>query len=257
MNPPSFHGIFAAISVGTLALVVAPHPAKAEVTNNGRFETFTSGLPTGWTYTTGDGSAILQDTTTVSPFTNVYGTSTSSVALQDGTTTVGTPILSQTFTTQTGTVIMSFDFRIGGSGAQPWLITGSSDTAGNFNNIRIDDVGQFRLNDATSATFATPLTIGTWYQVAIVLDYVAQTYSGSITPFGSSAITWTNRQMFNGAAANLARISVGDSFGTASQQNSTLWLDNISVVPEPTSIALLVLSASLISQRRLRRPSAI
>jgi hypothetical protein len=243
----------APIFVRAVALVLLPGLAMAEVTNNGKFETFTTGLPTGWTYTAGDGSATLQDTTTVSPFTNVYGTSTSSVALLDGATAVGNPTLSQTFTTQTGTVTMSFDFRIGGFGAQPWLIVGASDTAGNFNNIRIDDGGQFRLNDATSTVFSTPLTIGTWYQVVFVLDYVAQTYSGSLTPFGGSAVPWSNRQMFNGVAANLSRITVGDNFGTASQQNSTLWLDNISVVPEPASIALMALGAGLFSQRRWRR----
>lgn len=238
------------LTFSILALLLTASAQGVELLTNGNFESFTSGLPTSWTYFRGDGPATLESTANVSPFTNVYPSSTRSLLFTDGSTD-SLPDLNQFFPAQTGSVLLSFEFRLSAFAGDPWLCL--PDTSGSLvlTNIRFGgSAGTFSLIDNTGFTTILNLTVGTWYQVSVLFNLPASTYSGSVTPFGGSATTWTNRVLTQ--SANFGRVDFDD---LTSAQNGPVAIDNVSVqaVPEPSALAfgtLTVLSALALRLRR-------
>lgn len=248
------------LSISTLSLLLAARAYGAEILSNGNLESFSSGIPTSWRYTQGDGPVTLESFANVSPFTNIYPSSTRSALFTDGTTDTSRPLLEQFFPTQTGDLLLSFDFRLSALAGDAWLCIPAASTGFSLNNIRLGgSIGTFALSDNSpgSGTIST-LTAGSWYQVSVLFNLPGATYSGSITPFGGTPTTWNNRSLFNFSPVNdLAKI-VFDDIGNA--PNGPIAIDNVSVqtVPEPSTFALLGLAGSwiLLRLRHSRRAMA-
>ncbi len=238
----------------SLAFLIVGRTAAVELLNNGNFETFSNGIPTGWNYIRGDGPAVLESTN-ASPFTNVYSSSTRSVLLSESTETGFTPDLRQSFAPQTGMILFSFEFRVSSFAGDPWYALPVASTNYTLNNIRLGgSIGQFALADGTSSAFTLAISTGTWYQVSMTFNLTTLTYSGSITPFGGSATTWNNCSLLQ-SVPDFGGIIFDDSSGSTGGLNGPIALDNVSVrpVPEPSTFASLIFVAGLILfSRRLR-----
>lgn len=236
--------------ISTLTLLIATRAYCAEILANGNLESFASGNPTSWTYQQGEGPATLESSASVSPFTNVYPASTRSALFTDGSAANFTPTLSQAFPTQSGSLSFSFEFRLSSFGGDPWIWLPATDSSRFLTNVRLGGSGgEFSLGDNNVSPFALPLSAGAWYQVSMTFNLPANTYSGSITPFGGSATTWTNRSLMNNQ--NLASIRFEDAV-FAAEANGAITIDNVSIqtVPEPSTFALLALSGSAILFKR-------
>src|SRR2546422_252058 len=92
----------ALLMAGAFAVMIGRVTA-AELIVNGNLESFSGGIPTGWTYRRFDGPASLMSSVH-SPFQNVYAESTSSALLTDGNTADGDPGLVQYVTPTSGVV---------------------------------------------------------------------------------------------------------------------------------------------------------
>ena len=234
------------LTVSTLAVLIAVRASSAEILTNGNFESFSSGNPTSWTYTQGDGPATLESSASVSPFTDVYPFSTRSVLLTEGSDTNFTPNLRQSFTPQTGSVLFSFEFRLSSLAGDPWLCVPANSANFSLNNLRIGGAsGNFALSDGSGFPDILALSTGTWYQVSMTFNFAASSYSGSITPFGGGPSTWSNRSFLTASLAtpNVASVSFGDLSSMVA--NGPIAIDNASIVPEPPTFALLALAGGV------------
>src|SRR5271170_5261872 len=80
---------------------------------NGNFESFSGGLPVGWTYESDNfGPAVLQSSAFTSPFTSVYQAGNYSILLSNKPTVSPQPQLYQYYTAFNGNFSISFDFRL-------------------------------------------------------------------------------------------------------------------------------------------------
>jgi hypothetical protein len=211
-----------------LPLLALPFAAQGQILN-GNLEAFTLGRPDNWTYTQNSGSVLVQETTIRSPFTNRYALSTSSVRLTDASG-IG-PSLRSTFGPVSGLVTFSFDFRLASGSGGIWdaELGGGN---GTFNIFRIN-AGTLTFADSSPTGINVVLTRDAWYQYSLSLDTDSTTYSISLTPFGGSTTTWTDREAFN--PTSLSNLLVRDFF--TSGASPTFYLDNVylSAVPEPST----------------------
>jgi hypothetical protein len=249
------------LGLGFVLLGCAQVALGAELITNGNFESFSSGLPTSWSYTQGDGPATLQNSAN-SPFTNIYPTGSNDLLFTDTAATGLAPIILQSFTSQSGTIYASWDFNF------------SSLTNGNYWVLQIDDAitaaTRFDM-DFTGGVFAfeesgvgftpvTSLTANTWYQVTVALNIANDTLSGTITPQSGVSVPFSGSFRVTGVTSLSRLVFIDISAGDGTGQNANIQLDNVSVntvapVPEPSTIALSILAigAGLIAQRIRRR----
>lgn len=270
--------VTAAVAVLLLA-VLSTAEAQSPVTNvlftNGNMQTFVSAgssgqMPTGWVVS--GGTVTGSQSVTNSPFTNAYVNNGSSFVLNDAASTAGTDGFSQNFSTTTNyqSISVNFDFMV--PTLTPGLANGAwgiqFDGAGvpapgsSAVHYRIDRNGNFSINAGPGGGAIqdiVALDANTWYnvQATFVVTAIndgsgngAGTQSGAITKIGGPTTSWTNVPTLN-TTLGYSRLLVRDRTGTSS---GDLYLDNVSVVPEPSS-ALLALGGvgSLLALRFRRR----
>lgn len=249
--------------IPSLALLIAAvfgvggsRVAAAELFVNGDLESFSGGIPTGWTYVRGDGPASLFSSVH-SPFQNVYAGSTSSVLLTDGNTDDGPPSFRQSVTPTAGVVHFSVDFALGSMTGIGWELEVASSSAFNVSNIRIDSSGQLALLDGSPGSLTFGLTSGTWYQLAMDLDYNTGRYSGYLQAYGQAAVTFNNRSFFvipgMGWSPNFGRLLIYDALGYPGGVSPPLYLDNVSARPVPEPGMLSLISVAILSAMKCRR----
>ena len=237
----------------------------AQLFTNGDMGSFTGALPTGWSVS--GGPLTSGSSATNSPFTNAYASNNSSWIIDDSTDTSGAAGFFQAFSAGTNyqSISVNFDFMLDTLPNSPWGIqfdgAGASATPSSSVHYRVDLVGQFAINAGPGAGAITnilSLTPGTWYNVQAMFTTTAINdgsnngagfQSGSITPFGGSATTWSNVPLLN-TSLGFSRLLVRDR---AAGFAGDLSIDNVSVVPEPTtwvSLALGLMSILFVRRRR-------
>lgn len=122
-----------------------------------------------------------------------------------------------------------------GENANEWLLYNGGANGGSF------DTNNFVNSGMT-------LTTGTTYRFTITSDPTTKKYSGSIYN-GTTTVNWTNL----GWRANAASDKLGFNQKVSSGSDLISYsLDNISIVPEPGSLALLGMAALPVLLRRRR-----
>jgi hypothetical protein len=213
---------------------------------NGNFESFTQGLPVGWIYNPNNAGPAVLESTVASPFTDPYPLGTHSVLLSS-TATLSEPNLSQYFTGFGGNFSMSFDFRLSGPlFGREWEVLPLSTSGLVLFSLLINQSGGFTVSDGYTLNPITPLVPDTWYHVAVAGSVPTAHYTGSITPFGGSSVSW-------GSSAFVSQVNVFsgiiiDCYRTG-QDRTPVYLDNFSIVPEPSTCVLATVGMILISPR--------
>lgn len=220
-------------------LCIGLQTSRAEILQNGNLETFVSGQPSSWDYLyTGGGDGMATKTNGSSPFTNIYPAGTSSLLLADGPAYNSGPGISQSFSSVSGTVNLSFDFKLSAMAGDPWLILPTSThglTSHFLTNIRVGGSdGTFSIGNAGSMTNISPLSAGTWYQVSTTLDLANSKYSGSITTYGGSSTMWTNFNL-RSDVHDLTSITIEDAVFAAAT-NGAITVDNFSLSASNASV---------------------
>jgi hypothetical protein len=234
------------------SVIVLPLNVRAaERLQNGHFESlfYAPGVPASWKATAGDGNSNLQDTTHLSPFTNIYPAGSNSIRLTDGTSDSIYPYLVQTFSPATADFHFSFEFYLDGVTDAPWKI--SLGNIGANLDFLINAANSFQFAGATTGAVAT-LSPGVWYQLDASINDTTQTFSGSLVSFGGTPVSFSG-SLYLDSPATTNYVQIQDF---SSNQNSTLYVDNVSVrtVPEPSTIGALIcgLPVLLGFRRRIR-----
>ena len=251
------------LSIITLAAGLSGATA-AELFTNGDMGLFTGSVPTAWAVS--QGTLTSNQSVTNSPFTNAFGNNNSSWIIDDSSDTTGAAGFYQSFSTLTNyqTISVNFDFKLDTLPNSLWGIQfdggGASATASSSVHYRIDLAGQFAINAGPGAGAITnilSLSAGTWYNVQATFTTTAINdgsnngagfQSGSITPFGGSATTWSDIPLLN-TSLGFSRLLVRDR---AAGFAGDLSIDNVSVVPEPSTLAMLAPGLMCVLLRRRR-----
>jgi len=226
-------------------LALAAGSANAAVLINGDFET---GDLTGWT---GGGGTTGSVVSTTSPLAGTYSAVQTPKAAQQ---------LYQAFTTITLTATTSFIFSAsdpGGANDRSMNVTfrGSGYTGGSPQiNLRLTDVGNNSTGDIQvfdGATWQTVLTSAVTFNTSTAFSLTINSYGvGSTYDLTVGSSTATGLSYFHGGVlANFAQLSFVNASNTA---GSTLKIDNVSVIPEPSAAALLGGLGGLLLLRRRR-----
>lgn len=235
-------GATALISLGLLSLLVLAD-ANGEQLVNGNFETFAKGLPTGWLYDSNNvGPAVLQSSAFTSPFTNVYPAGAYSVLLTNAPTISPEPQLYQYYTGFKGGFSLSFDFRLGGVlQGNAWDVMPLSTSGLVPFDLFVNYGGEFCASDDFSIENISALNSNTWYHVSVSGVISSGTYGGSITPFGGSAVSWSNYSFLQSVPV-FSGIAI-DNDAAADVSNTPVYFDNFSViaVPEPSAGSMVAL----------------
>jgi hypothetical protein len=240
------------LAAGVFVWLTASSPA-VELITNGDFESFSSGNPTGWTYTQGDGPATLEIAVS-SPFSNIYPFGSSSLLFTDGASG-SSPILLQSFTAQTAPVFAAWEFRLDTMTGNPWCVQ-IDDSVVAATRFNMDAAGQFQI-ETTGGGFADilALTANTWYQVYAKLDRGGFAglgrITGTIQPFGGAATAFETTFRATGSLSINRFVFIDIAPGTGGE----ILLDNVSVntIPEPSAAALLLAGAAGAIVLRARR----
>jgi hypothetical protein len=237
---------------------------------NGNMGSFSGGVPTGWSMQ-GTGANPAQSSVN-SPFSNAYADNSSSWTMTRSGTGGGG---SQAFSTTTNyqNISVNFDFMVTTltTGDTPWGIQfdgagAQSALAASAVHYRIDRNGQFAINAGSGGS--TPsginnilqLEAGAWYNVqanfVVTANFDGVTagagyQSGTITKQGGSLSQSWNNVATLGTTLGYSRLLIYDRSGTA--QSGSLYIDNVSVVPEPSEYALMALGLGLTTLVILRR----
>lgn len=217
-------------------------------------------VPNGWTPQGTNNADFVRDQSTInSPFTSVYADNASSAHIKDTATgTTGTggfgflQLLGPGYTSGTA----SFDFMLDNMPATGGTFGVQFNNTGNLTGGSSVTRLRFELNNAGSLRWfsdvgnATILTIAedTWYHVAFAWNE-SGAFSGTATPFGGTGTGFSGTLSPNGAN-NISGVQVRDRENTP---GGDLYLDNVSVVPEPAVAGLLGAAglALMIMRRRM------
>ena len=236
---------------------------------NGDMGSFSGGVPTGWNMQ-GSGANPAQSSVN-SPFSNAYADNSSSWTMTRSGSGGGG---SQAFSTTTNyqNISVNFDFMVTTltTGDTPWGIqfdgAGASAVASSSVHYRIDRNGQFAINAGTGGSTSSginnilQLEAGAWYNVQANFQVTAINtgsangagfQSGTITKQGGSLSQSWNNVATLGTTLGYSRLLIYDRSATA--QSGSLYIDNVSVVPEPSEYALMALGLGLTTLVILRR----
>jgi hypothetical protein len=235
---------------------------------NGNMGSFSGGVPTGW-YMQGSGANPAQSSVN-SPFSNAYADNSSSWTMTRSGSGGGG---SQAFSTTTNyqNISVNFDFMVPtltpSQAAGAWGIQFDGDggptkptEASRSVHYRIDRNGNFSIANGAGITDILALEAGAWYNVQANFQ-VTTAYNGSNTGAGFQSGTITKQggslsQSWNnvatlGTTLGYSRLLIYDRSATA--QSGSLYIDNVSVVPEPSEYALMALGLGLTTLVILRR----
>ena len=243
---------------------------------NGNMGSFSGGVPTGWSMQ-GTGANPAQSSVN-SPFSNAYADNSSSWTMTRSGTGGGG---SQGFSSVNYTnITVNFDFMVTTltTGDTPWGIqfdggaaAGAPDAASAV-HYRIDRNGFFGINVGPSTTTITnvmKLDAGAWYNVQanfVVTSVNTNNFPGPYGGGGFQSGTITRQSGFSSAeplsaswtnattlitTAGYSRLLIYDRSTTA--QSGSLYVDNVSVVPEPSEYALMALGLGITTLVILRR----
>lgn len=188
-----------------------------------------------------------------------FDSSSQSVAVVNGATSAGSPVLKAGFTTPADQPLkISYDLYLSSTGFVPnssqitfRLLNGA--TQGIF--LRIAGGVNINLsNRGTGGAFETlipSMTINTWYRFEITAekaDTANDTFTLKVTPFGGATQTFANKTFYNNLTAFDNITWTDNSSGTSGSFN----VDNVTVsyVPEPASLSLIGVAGLLMLYRR-------
>jgi hypothetical protein len=210
-----------------------------------------------WTYN--DASYFSLSTAAQSPFTNAYANNSKGL---DVSTQSINKYFKQSFTTTATTGLLLYlnvDFCNVTTGSGQYSIAAAYNTgSGIASLLRISSDGVYLNSDVSS--LLTPVT-GTWYNVQLTLDMTAKTYSGTVTAYGGSSVTFSNEPFYT----NMSSYGVNGLFSDYRSSSSSAatpehYIDNfglsttpISAVPEPCTMALMANGLLVYGWRRWKR----
>ena len=221
-------------------LVITTASAHAAIISNGDFET---GDFTGWTNTA---------TATIDSTTPLLGSHSALVPNDVG---AGAPqALLQAFAAQTDPVALSFTFSAAdpGAGLGLQVYLGESAGGGQINLVVVDldndGDGDVQIYDTTLASFQTVLTDAVTFGEQTTLSLTFNSFGAGFDydlAVGSKSATGLSFSQ-NNVLDDFDKVSFVNEFG-----NTGYEIDNVAVVPEPSSAALLGLGGlALILRRR-------
>ena len=190
--------------------------------------------------------------TTNSPFTALFPNNSSSFYMNDqAIVTTASTGMAQTWTTGYTTGRLSFDFMVNSSSAGvsngevgiQFNNNGTSAPADNLTLVRfnVNDTENYLTwsNGKGQSGNILKTSNDTWYHLDSVFDTSAHTISGSVTPYGGAAATFTGILATPAIDPNANLISGVMIRDRAISAGGMLYLDNVTV-PEPSSLVLLV-----------------
>lgn len=236
-------------------LTAAPAAMAQQLIVNGDF----SAGSANWTFTSGP----LGGNATIAVIPDVSSVNTNVLSLADANPDGGgnfVPSAEQAFASQTGSLTLSFDFTFAQSGGFPYIAqlttSGYSSVLQiNLNADRVEFNGFSGVNtiiaDMNAAT-----DFDDWFRLTTTVNLATGTATGSVLNLTTSTnITqnWgSSLNILGGSGQTIERIRFGDPLNT--QVQATAYFDNVSIVPEPSSFALLAGAlAGLAALRRRRR----
>jgi hypothetical protein len=240
---------------------------------NGNMETFSGGVPTGWS-ASGSGVTASQNSTN-SPFVNAYANNSSSFGLLE--TSGSSAGYLQSFSTSVNytNLTVNFDFMLPTTTSQAdgiWGIqfdgggttgTNAAPTSSSV-HYRLGITGGsdswFAINSGNGMTNIMKLDPGAWYNVQANFQVTSSAngtggttgagfQSGTITKSGGLSASWNDVALLN-TTVGYSRLLVRDRSNT---QSGGLLIDNVSVVPEPSEYVLMALGLGLTTLVILRR----
>jgi len=222
---------------------------------NGNFESFTDGLPNDWVYDPeGVGPAVLQSSAYTSPFISVYPAGNYSILLDNTPTASPDPVMYQFYTGFKGGFSMSFDFRLSGAlQGNAWDVMPLSTSGIVPFDLLVDQGGEFAASDVLTLENIAALSPNTWYNVDVTGSISSGKYSGTITPYGGTAVSWSDYSFIT-AVSVFSGISI-DNNGGEDAANTPVYFDNVSIdaVPEPSTAVLAVVGMLLVFKFRPAR----
>jgi MYXO-CTERM domain-containing protein len=254
-------------TAGVLGLLVGGVQAQERIVNGdmglfGGAPQNQAGVPDGWTASDAITPRFTPSSSaTNSPFTNVYADNSLSWLLEaddatkgdEGYHQQGSPI----FASPVPVANVNFDFNLASITTNTWGVqfnnTGAPPSVVSLMQFRIDDsfnAAPWTGAGNTPSADIIALTAGVWYNVSATLDPAGGTYSGTITPFGSSGTPFSgaiSTTAIDPAGRYISGVLIRDRSVGAS---SDMRIDNVSVTPEPASLSLLALGGLALARRR-------
>lgn len=223
-----------AVSTFIFLCVMTSITSRAELLVNGNFEGGSSnGIPSFWTY---DSTGQLMSTDVVSPFTDVYPSSTTSILMTEPHLA-----LRQYFPATSGQLSLSFDFMMPETGSSYWHVSLQGSLNGSSRipfNLRMD--GTFwPTGSPVPLLTLEPLA---WYHVQTEVDLDASVYHGSITPFGQPPVTWSDYRFAPGFS-DIREVLISTALDPP--DHAPIYLDNFRIVPEPRSLVWIAMALVL------------
>ncbi len=199
MSRKSFQHVFVLAILGVAFCAYPVETNAAWLTTDADFgaQTIGSTLASPWTAFGGGGSHTVTSNSQ-SPFTNVFANTNGKGA--NAAALSGNPYFVNNLTTPiatdaTGFVYLNVDFRNTSAEETDGYVLAVSNTQFNhalFLSIRGDNGLQAVTGNGLGGVTWTDIldpVVGTWYNVQLTLDLTHQSYSGTVTPFGGSAVT--------------------------------------------------------------------
>jgi hypothetical protein len=211
----------------TFAPTPAPQivPASQFATQNLVNGSFSAGSLLPWTVASGSPS-IASDN---SPFTNIYPSDGKALQINKPSWSSSRAIKASYSFGALGadTVTVNYDFKTSRNLQDILFVQNALQTASiAIFRMRTQD-GKFTLEDGSGTSGITTLSANTWYNVQATFNRNTWTYSGTITSFGGSPVSWSNRALL-GAATSLGSLQLDQASVSFFNSNTTTY-DNFSV----------------------------
>jgi hypothetical protein len=145
----------------------------------------------------------------------------------------------QYYTGFKGDFSMSFDFRLSGTlQGNAWVVMPLSTSGIVPFDLFVNHGGDFAASDVLTIENITALNPNTWYNVSVNGSISSGEYSGTITPYGGTPISWSDYSFITSVSV-FSGISIINN-GGEDAANTPLYLDNVSIqsVPEPSTAML-------------------